>query len=130
MGLRAAVMLPGAPDICARLGCCTCWPAKLPQSTCAPPQGRLVVLGGAFTCNGNVNPAAEANIFGDPDAANVVFGRWALQTAQPRLYSQADRLSAVVVQPPASCCCALPTLLWPLNWYGSASAARPPASHC
>ena len=41
-------------------------------------QGRLVVLGGAFTCNGNVNPAAEANIFGDPDAANVVFGRQAV----------------------------------------------------
>jgi inosine-uridine nucleoside N-ribohydrolase len=39
-------------------------------------QSRLVVLGGAFNCNGNVNPAAEANIYGDPDAANVVFSRW------------------------------------------------------
>lgn len=38
-------------------------------------QSRIVVLGGAFFCNGNVNPAAEANIFGDPDAANVVFSR-------------------------------------------------------
>lgn len=28
--------------------------------------------------NGNVNPAAEANIFGDPDAANVVFSKCAL----------------------------------------------------
>ncbi|KAK7364529.1 hypothetical protein VNO80_13266 [Phaseolus coccineus] len=28
---------------------------------------------GAFAVNGNVNPAAEANIFGDPDAADVVF---------------------------------------------------------
>lgn len=35
--------------------------------------GQIVVLGGAFTVNGNVNPAAEANIFGDPDAADVVF---------------------------------------------------------
>lgn len=34
----------------------------------------LVVLGGAFFTNGNVNPAAEANIFGDPEAAEVVFG--------------------------------------------------------
>jgi hypothetical protein len=44
----------------------------------APPslQARVVVLGGAFYINGNVNPAAEANIFGDPDAANVVFSRW------------------------------------------------------
>lgn len=33
----------------------------------------LVVLGGAFFTNGNVNPAAEANIFGDPEAADVVF---------------------------------------------------------
>lgn len=41
-----------------------------------PLQARLVVLGGAFHTNGNVNPAAEANIYGDPDAANVVFGRW------------------------------------------------------
>lgn len=36
---------------------------------------RVVVLGGAFRVSGNVNPAAEANMFGDPDAANVVFGR-------------------------------------------------------
>ncbi|XP_073125317.1 probable uridine nucleosidase 2 [Henckelia pumila] len=35
--------------------------------------GQIVVLGGAFAVNGNVNPAAEANIFGDPDAADVVF---------------------------------------------------------
>ena len=35
----------------------------------------VVVLGGAFFINGNVNPAAEANIYGDPEAANVVFSR-------------------------------------------------------
>ncbi|KAJ8551482.1 hypothetical protein K7X08_021497 [Anisodus acutangulus] len=35
--------------------------------------GQIVVLGGAFSVNGNVNPAAEANIFGDPDAADIVF---------------------------------------------------------
>ncbi|KAK9800239.1 hypothetical protein WJX73_004601 [Symbiochloris irregularis] len=35
----------------------------------------LVILGGAITINGNVNPAAEANIFGDPAAADYVFGR-------------------------------------------------------
>ncbi|XP_031390739.1 probable uridine nucleosidase 2 isoform X2 [Punica granatum] len=35
--------------------------------------GQIVLLGGAFSVNGNVNPAAEANIFGDPDAADVVF---------------------------------------------------------
>nr|UXM20076.1 UGT53 [Panax notoginseng] len=35
--------------------------------------GEIVILGGAFAVNGNVNPAAEANIFGDPDAADIVF---------------------------------------------------------
>ena len=34
---------------------------------------RVVILGGAFNINGNVNPAAEANIYGDPDSANIVF---------------------------------------------------------
>ncbi|KAL9225772.1 hypothetical protein vseg_001659 [Gypsophila vaccaria] len=34
---------------------------------------RIVVLGGAFFSLGNVNPAAEANIYGDPEAADVVF---------------------------------------------------------
>ncbi|CAA7404988.1 unnamed protein product [Spirodela intermedia] len=34
---------------------------------------QIVLLGGAFSVNGNVNPAAEANIFGDPDAADIVF---------------------------------------------------------
>ncbi|ERN20190.1 probable uridine nucleosidase 2 [Amborella trichopoda] len=35
--------------------------------------GQIVILGGAFSVNGNVNPAAEANIFGDPEAADEVF---------------------------------------------------------
>ncbi|KAE8022740.1 hypothetical protein FH972_008517 [Carpinus fangiana] len=35
--------------------------------------GQIVLLGGAFGVNGNVNPAGEANIFGDPDAADIVF---------------------------------------------------------
>ncbi|XP_044466484.1 probable uridine nucleosidase 2 [Mangifera indica] len=35
--------------------------------------GQIVLLGGAFSVNGNVNPAAEANVFGDPEAADIVF---------------------------------------------------------
>ncbi|WP_174801157.1 nucleoside hydrolase [Martelella limonii] len=34
---------------------------------------QVVVMGGAFETNGNVTPAAEANIHGDPEAADVVF---------------------------------------------------------
>jgi len=33
----------------------------------------VIVLGGAFYEPGNVNPVAEANIFGDPEAADLVF---------------------------------------------------------
>ncbi|KAF3791572.1 Uridine nucleosidase 1 [Nymphaea thermarum] len=34
---------------------------------------KIVILGGSFFASGNVNPAAEANIYGDPEAADVVF---------------------------------------------------------
>jgi len=34
---------------------------------------RIVIMGGAIHVEGNVSPWAEANIFGDPEAAEVVF---------------------------------------------------------
>ncbi|MCY1669107.1 nucleoside hydrolase [Rhizobium sp. SL86] len=34
---------------------------------------QVIIMGGAFDLNGNVSPAAEANIHGDPEAADVVF---------------------------------------------------------
>lgn len=38
---------------------------------------QVVVMGGAATVSGNVNPAAEANIYNDPHAADRVFtARW------------------------------------------------------
>lgn len=33
----------------------------------------VIVMGGAFDVNGNVTPAAEANIHGDPEAADLLF---------------------------------------------------------
>jgi uridine nucleosidase len=39
----------------------------------------VVLMGGAVAVNGNVNPAAEANIYHDPHAADVVFSAgWSL----------------------------------------------------
>ncbi|KAI9153459.1 hypothetical protein LWI28_011660 [Acer negundo] len=42
------------------------------DSSFASKVKNIVVLGGAFFAMGNVNPSAEANIYGDPEAADVV----------------------------------------------------------
>ncbi|GER36316.1 pyrimidine-specific ribonucleoside hydrolase RihA [Striga asiatica] len=43
------------------------------DSSFASKVKRIVIPGGAFFALGNVNPAAEANIYGDPEAADIVF---------------------------------------------------------
>ncbi|CAJ1886232.1 unnamed protein product [Sphenostylis stenocarpa] len=43
------------------------------DSSFASKVKRIVILGGSFFALGNVNPAAEANIYGDPEAADIVF---------------------------------------------------------
>ncbi|KAK8713502.1 hypothetical protein V6N13_148717 [Hibiscus sabdariffa] len=43
------------------------------DSSFASKVKNIVVLGGSFFALGNVNPAAEANIYGDPEAADIVF---------------------------------------------------------
>ncbi|KAF6171960.1 hypothetical protein GIB67_029378 [Kingdonia uniflora] len=43
------------------------------DSSFASKVKKIVILGGAFFALGNVNPAAEANIYGDPEAADVLF---------------------------------------------------------
>jgi purine nucleosidase len=50
-----ATALQRAPDIAARLG-------------------RIVMMGGAYFEVGNITPAAEFNIYVDPEAAEIVFG--------------------------------------------------------
>ena len=54
----------------------------------------VVHLGGAFFTNGNVNPAAEANVFGDPHAADELYGSGADVTAIGLDVTQRLRLSA------------------------------------
>lgn len=59
--------------------------------------GRIVILGGAFAVNGNVNPAAEANIFGDPESADIVFTNGAdilavgINVTHQVIFTDADR---------------------------------------
>ncbi|KAI7725709.1 hypothetical protein M8C21_018154 [Ambrosia artemisiifolia] len=43
------------------------------DSSFATKVKRVVILGGAFFALGNINPAAEANIYEDPEAADIVF---------------------------------------------------------
>ena len=47
--------------------------ALAPDPSLPSRVGRLLVMGGAVTGHGNITPAAEFNVFFDPEAAHVVF---------------------------------------------------------
>lgn len=63
----------------------------------------VVIMGGAFGAgNGNVTPAAEANIIGDPVAADIVFGaRWKVTAVGLDVTRQVILPSASLEGPPS-----------------------------
>lgn len=66
---------PGEVSILALASLTNIAQALMIDPSVAQKWGELVVLGGAFFVNGNVNPAAEANVFGDAEAADFVLGQ-------------------------------------------------------
>jgi hypothetical protein len=66
---------PGEITVLALAACTNVALALKKDSSLHTKWKELVILGGAFQTSGNVNPAAEANIFGDAEAAEYVLSR-------------------------------------------------------
>lgn len=73
--VRAVNQSPGEVTILALAACTNIALALQKDPLLHTKWKELVVLGGAFHINGNVTPAAEANIIGDAEAADYVFAR-------------------------------------------------------
>ena len=81
--LAAVSAEPGALTLVAT-GPLTNVAAALLREPALPRQlGRLVLMGGAYREGGNVTPAAEFNIWHDPEAARIVFRAFAADDAAP-----------------------------------------------
>ena len=53
------------------------------DSELASEVGRVVIVGGAVSCSGNITPAAEFNIYCDPESAQTVFKSPSTKTLIP-----------------------------------------------
>ncbi|MDA8586974.1 nucleoside hydrolase [Rhodobacteraceae bacterium] len=65
---------------------------------------RVVLMGGNAFCMGNATPAAEANMLGDPEAADIVFGaRWPVTMVgldvTHKVLLSSEQLSRIAAQP-------------------------------
>ena len=81
--LAAASVEPGALTLVATGPLTNIAAALLREPALARQRGRLVLMGGAYREAGNVTPAAEFNIWHDPEAARIVFRAFAADGAAP-----------------------------------------------
>ncbi len=81
--LAAASAEPGALTLVATGPLTNVAAALLREPALARLLGRLVLMGGAYREAGNVTPAAEFNIWHDPEAARIVFRAFATDGAAP-----------------------------------------------
>ena len=60
-----------------------------------PRVAEIVLMGGAYFEVGNITPAAEFNIYVDPEAADIVFKSGATITVMPRVKSDRTSISTL-----------------------------------
>ena len=81
--IAAARARPGAVTLVATGPLTNIAAALLREPALPRLLGRFVLMGGAYRDGGNVTPAAEFNIWHDPEAARIVFRAFAGQEAAP-----------------------------------------------
>jgi purine nucleosidase len=97
--LAAASAEPGALTLVATGPLTNVAAALLREPTLPRLLGRLVLMGGAYHGGGNVTPAAEFNIWHDPEAARIVFRAFAADGAAPLVAVGLDVTRQALLRP-------------------------------
>jgi purine nucleosidase len=97
--LAAASREPGALTLVATGPLTNVAAALLRDPSLARNLGRLVLMGGAYREAGNVTPAAEFNIWHDPEAARIVFRAFAADGAAPLVAIGLDVTRRTLLRP-------------------------------